>query len=94
MFEHRLCVACQRRDCIHAVRPTVEDVLTPTEERVLRLIAVGEDNTNIAHQLDTTQGTVKVHASHIYRKLGVAGRGNSRVRAALWVRDHPDLMAA
>ena len=48
--------------------------LTIQQLRVLRLVAEGLANTEIAHQLHVSPGTVRKHLEHIYRKLGVHSR--------------------
>jgi DNA-binding NarL/FixJ family response regulator len=48
--------------------------LTPRELGVLRLLAAGASNSDIAGQLWITRQTVKFHLSNIYRKLGVSNR--------------------
>lgn len=48
--------------------------LTARELEILRLVASGATNGDIARELWVTQQTVKFHASNIYRKLGVANR--------------------
>jgi LuxR family maltose regulon positive regulatory protein len=63
-------------------RPLVEP-LSERELQVLRLIAAGLSNSAIGERLFITTGTVKVHASHIYSKLGVSGR----VQAVAWARE-------
>jgi DNA-binding NarL/FixJ family response regulator len=61
--------------------PSLESfALTPSERRVLILLAQGLDNTAIAKQLVVTKRTVQNHVSHIYGKLGV----NSRTEAMLY----------
>lgn len=50
------------------------DVLTPREVAILRLIARGESNKAIAHQLSISEHTVRAHARNIMRKLEVANR--------------------
>ena len=50
------------------------DLLTDRELEILRLVASGATNGEIAGQLWITQQTVKFHVSNIYRKLGVANR--------------------
>lgn len=48
--------------------------LTARELEILRFVASGATNSNIARQLWITQQTVKFHVSNIYRKLGVSNR--------------------
>jgi predicted ATPase/DNA-binding CsgD family transcriptional regulator len=48
--------------------------LTPVELDVAQLAASGITNPEIAARLFIARGTVKVHLSHAYRKLGVANR--------------------
>jgi two-component system nitrate/nitrite response regulator NarL len=50
------------------------DVLTPREVGILRLIAEGESNKEIARQLSISEHTVRAHARSIMRKLDVANR--------------------
>jgi NarL family two-component system response regulator LiaR len=56
------------------------DQLTPRELEVLRLIASGLSNREIADRLVISHKTVKVHVSHILGKLQVA----DRTRAAIY----------
>jgi DNA-binding NarL/FixJ family response regulator len=48
--------------------------LTDRELEILRLVAEGSTNNQIARQLWVTEQTVKFHLSNTYRKLGVANR--------------------
>ncbi len=48
--------------------------LTERELSILRLVAEGLSNLEIASRLYVTEQTVKFHLSNIYRKLGVANR--------------------
>jgi ATP/maltotriose-dependent transcriptional regulator MalT len=48
--------------------------LTARELEVLRLLAAGRRNRDIARDLVVTQETVKKHLSHIFAKLGAANR--------------------
>jgi DNA-binding NarL/FixJ family response regulator len=61
-----------------AVQP---DVLSPREHEVLRLLARGNTNREIAEALTITQHTVKIHVEHILAKLGVSDRTQAAVRA-------------
>lgn len=49
-------------------------LLSPQEQRVLRLLAAGRTNQEIAHDLIISVNTVKDHVKHLYRKLGVGTR--------------------
>lgn len=51
-----------------------EDDLTPREIEVLRLVAEGKRNRDIAEQLFIAEDTVKVHLKHLMEKLGAADR--------------------
>lgn len=53
--------------------------LTPREHDVLRLLARGNHNKEIAQTLGIAEHTVENHLKHIYRKLAV----QNRVEAAL-----------
>jgi two-component system response regulator NreC len=56
--------------------------LTERELEVLRLIALGHTNSEIAGQLYLSVRTVETHRSHIQRKLGLSSRAEL-VRYAL-----------
>lgn len=59
----------------HASRPVAgEHDLTAREVEVLRLIAAGWSNQEIADALFITRKTASVHASHIFDKLGAGNR--------------------
>jgi DNA-binding NarL/FixJ family response regulator len=53
---------------------TGNTVLTPREIEIVRLVAQGLRNKELAHRLSITEGTVKIHLHNIYDKLGVDGR--------------------
>jgi DNA-binding NarL/FixJ family response regulator len=48
--------------------------LTPRELAVLKLVAQGKSNKQIARELNMSEATVKVHVHHIMSKLGAANR--------------------
>ncbi len=58
----------------------VETPLTPGESEVLRHLASGQTNEQIAHSLHISYETVKEHVQHILRKIGVSDRS----QAAVW----------
>ncbi len=49
-------------------------ILTAREIELVRLVAGGRRNKDIAKALNISEGTVKVHLHHIYEKLKVDGR--------------------
>ena len=55
--------------------------LSMQEQRVLRLLAAGRSNREIAQELVVSVNTVKDHAKHLYRKLGVSNRLQAGVAA-------------
>jgi two-component system, NarL family, response regulator DesR len=50
------------------------ELLTPREADVLELLQDGAKNAEIAHELSIGIETVRTHARHIYRKLGIGSR--------------------
>ena len=61
-------------------RPLTTDPLTPREVEVVRLIARGMSNQEIAAELVVSEATVRTHVSNILSKLHLA----SRTQAALY----------
>lgn len=48
--------------------------MTKRQTTVLELIAAGKTNKEIGSMMNVTEGTIKIHVNHIFRKLGVNGR--------------------
>ncbi len=64
--------------------------LTRRQRELLRLIAQGADNRNIALALDLSIKTVENHLTALYRVLGV----DSRLKALNYILRHPELLAS
>ncbi len=58
-------------------RPALADPLTEREVAVLRLLRSTLSLRGIGQELNLSQNTVKTHTQAIYRKLGVASRGDA-----------------
>ncbi|OME05666.1 DNA-binding response regulator [Paenibacillus odorifer] len=57
------------------------ELLTPREQEVLDLIALGMSNKEIASKLVITEKTVKTHVSHVLGKLNLADRTQAAIFA-------------
>lgn len=57
--------------------------LSEREKQVLRLVAAGLANKQIARRLGIAESTVKVHTGNIFRRIGVT----DRTSAALWAKE-------
>jgi DNA-binding NarL/FixJ family response regulator len=69
-----------------ASEPRLQDqltTLTPQQFRVLKYLADGKLNKQIAEKLDVSEGTVRAHVTAILRKLGVS----TRTQAAILVTE-------
>jgi DNA-binding NarL/FixJ family response regulator len=60
---------------------TVAESLSPREREILRLLANGRSNTDIAAQLFLSEWTVRNYVSGIFVKLGVTDRTQAAVIA-------------
>jgi len=72
----------EERPSFSPAQPLIEP-LTERELEVLRLVAVGLSNREVADRLIITVGTAKRHVSNIYAKLGV----HNRVQAVAQARE-------
>ena len=67
--------------------PALPELLEPLSEReleVLRLMAAGQSNSEIARTLFVSLGTVKTHLRHIYGKLDAHTRTQAVARARIY----------
>jgi DNA-binding NarL/FixJ family response regulator len=69
-------------DSQQALRPAA--ALSTREEEVLRLVADGLANKQIARRLGISERTVKAHLTNVFKRLDVS----DRTQAALWAREH------
>jgi DNA-binding CsgD family transcriptional regulator len=66
-----------------ALDPGITEPLTARELQVLRLMAAGSTNADVASRLVISANTVKSHVRHILRKLGAANRAEAVSRYLL-----------
>jgi len=62
------------RDLTTELPRQIVSPLTSREAEIAQLVSHGLHNKEIARRLDMTEGTVKTHLHHIYRKLGICSR--------------------
>ncbi|MEV0073996.1 MULTISPECIES: response regulator transcription factor [unclassified Amycolatopsis] len=73
-LQRRLVDAATRRA---PVRAAEVEGLTAREIEVLRLIAAGLSNTEIARELVVSEATVKTHVNHLFSKAGLRDRAQA-----------------
>ncbi|PYE51167.1 LuxR family two component transcriptional regulator [Deinococcus yavapaiensis KR-236] len=61
--------------------PEMREALTPRETEILRLVARGRANKEIARDLAIEERTVKTHVTHVLSKLGLASRTQAAIFA-------------
>jgi len=60
------------------------DLLTERESEILKLVALGMSNKEIAEKLFVSQRTVKAHLTNTFNKLNVASRSEAIIRGLRW----------
>jgi DNA-binding NarL/FixJ family response regulator len=68
-------------DRVHVRTEQPSERLTGREVEVVRLMANGYSNKEIAHALGTAEGTIKNHVSSILAKFGVRDRTRAVLKA-------------
>ena len=84
-FVHSMYLPGSRTAAATAPTPASSDGLpdlTRRELEILRLVAEGHSNTQLARMLWVTEQTVKFHLSNVYRKLDVS----NRTEASRWAQ--------
>ncbi|MFL5803717.1 MAG: response regulator transcription factor, partial [Roseiflexaceae bacterium] len=66
---------------IYNLQSAMVESLSERELEVLRLLAEGRDNAEIARVLVVAVSTIKSHVNHIFSKLGVGNRLEAVLRA-------------
>ncbi|MEM1207123.1 MAG: response regulator transcription factor [Acidobacteriota bacterium] len=74
----------ERLQGVRSERWPLAEELTPREEDILRLVAQGMSNRQVADTIHIAEATVRTHVSRILGKLQV----KNRVEAALWAVRH------
>jgi DNA-binding NarL/FixJ family response regulator len=75
VFDHSLSFGSGRGAAVTPrAAASATDALSPRELEILRLVAEGRSNRQVAKQLWVTEQTVKFHLVNIFRKLGVQNR--------------------
>jgi DNA-binding NarL/FixJ family response regulator len=83
-FQHSIYIAMRARPSLAASNDAAVDGLTAREQEILRLVAEGRPNAELARLLWLSEATVKFHLARIYRKLGVT----NRTQAGWWAQQH------
>lgn len=71
--------------------PPAEIGLTERQSQVLALMVRGLSNRDIAEQLELSEGTVKIHATAVFKTLGVNSRTQALVAVARYGIDFADV---
>jgi len=72
------------RALLPSATPRIKDTLSVRELQVLRLVAKGLAKKQVGRALGISERTVKVHVTHVFRRIGVT----DRTSAAIWARDN------
>jgi DNA-binding CsgD family transcriptional regulator len=64
------------------ISPINKELLSPRQREIFDLIVVGQSNKEIARTLGLSEGTVKIHITKLFEKLGVRHRSGVAVAGA------------
>jgi len=74
-----------KRATVTAVKENkAQGLLSERESEVLRLVALGMSNKEVAEELFLSQRTVKAHLTNVFNKLNVASRSEAIVKGLQW----------
>jgi NarL family two-component system response regulator LiaR len=74
-----------KRATVTSVKETRgQGLLSEREAEVLRLVALGMSNKEVAEELFLSQRTVKAHLTSVFNKLNVASRSEAIVKGLQW----------
>lgn len=73
-FVARRIIAELQHAPVEKVEHATGEALSPRQSQILRLVAEGLGNREIAEQLHLSRYTVECHIKHVYRKLAVSSR--------------------
>jgi DNA-binding NarL/FixJ family response regulator len=59
-------------------------ILSERESEILKLVAMGMSNKEIAEKLFLSERTIKAHLTNIFNKLNVASRSEAIVKGLQW----------
>ncbi|MGL4610155.1 MAG: response regulator [Trueperaceae bacterium] len=80
----KLIGSLQKRETVTPQKPDIDPDLTSRELEVLKLLAKGASNKEIAKVFKVSEGTVKNHVSNILMRLGL----RDRTQAAVYAVEH------
>jgi DNA-binding NarL/FixJ family response regulator len=70
----QLCAIVEAENSLRSTNPTFTNLLTERELQIVRFVALGKPNKQIARQLHISEWTVSTHLRRIFAKLGVDSR--------------------
>jgi len=74
-----------KRATVTAVKENkAQGLLSERESEVLRLVALGMSNKEVAEKLFLSQRTIKAHLTSVFNKLNVASRSEAIVKGLQW----------